>query len=155
MRSKSAIEVKISMGISRLTSLFISDIYPNDSHTLDGIVWEALGYISEINNDVSLEMPIDIFTSIADLERIQIALHTLPMFDTLPKIYLDAIWLEVQYENEETEIKINQEQSAVVLNALEESEIEEIPAEIILPPEPIPLIEEIKLELPLKLTERT
>ena len=124
-------------------------------YTLDGIVWESLGYISEINNDVSLEMPIDIFTSIADLERIQIALHTLPMFDTLPKIYLDAIWLEVQYENEETEIKINQEQSAVVLNALEESEIEEIPAEIILPPEPIPLIEEIKLELPLKLTERT
>ncbi|OIO31853.1 MAG: hypothetical protein COY99_01695 [Candidatus Yonathbacteria bacterium CG_4_10_14_0_8_um_filter_47_645] len=72
-------------------------------YTLDGEQWESLGYISEIRPDINFEMPMDIFSSIADLKRVQVALYTVPTFDDTRKIYLDAMWMEVEYENQSPE----------------------------------------------------
>src|SRR3989344_3950331 len=68
-------------------------------YTLDGNNWSTIGYVSDISNDVFFEMPMDIFTSIEDLARVQIAIQPLPTFDNMPAIYLDSVWLEVEYEN--------------------------------------------------------
>lgn len=78
-------------------------------YTLDGNEWKSLGYVSEINNDIQFELPIEEFETIADLERLQIAVRTLSTFDVTPKIYLDAMWLDVEYgeilsETEEEEL---------------------------------------------------
>jgi hypothetical protein len=68
-------------------------------YTLNGQDWHTLGFVSRIANDVQIEMPIDLFATVADLEKVQIALHTVERFDSVPKIYLDALWLEVTYDD--------------------------------------------------------
>lgn len=67
-------------------------------YTLDGSNWNSIGYVSNITNDVSFKMPMDIFTTTADLARVQIAIRTVPTFDSMPTIYLDSVWLEVEYQ---------------------------------------------------------
>ena len=68
-------------------------------YTLNGQDWNTLGFISRIANDVQIEMPIDLFATVEDLEKVQIALHTVERFDSVPKIYLDSLWLEVTYDD--------------------------------------------------------
>lgn len=79
------------------------EIVPSDAilevlYTLDGDNWKTIGYVSNITNDVSFKMPMDIFTTIADLERVQIGIRTLPTYDDVPTIYLDSVWLDVEYQ---------------------------------------------------------
>ena len=68
-------------------------------YTLNGQDWHTLGFISRIANDVQIEMPIDLFATVEDLHKVQIALHTVERFDSVPKIYLDSMWLEVTYDD--------------------------------------------------------
>lgn len=68
-------------------------------YTLNGQDWHTLGFISRIANDVQIDMPIDLFATVEDLNKVQIALHTVERFDSVPKIYLDALWLEVTYDD--------------------------------------------------------
>lgn len=68
-------------------------------YTLNGQDWHTLGFISRIANDVQVEMPIDLFATVEDLHKVQIALHTVERFDSVPKIYLDSLWLEVTYDD--------------------------------------------------------
>ena len=68
-------------------------------YTLNGQDWHTLGFVSRIANDVQIEMPIDLFATVEDLNKVQIALHTVERFDSVPKIYLDALWLEVTYDD--------------------------------------------------------
>lgn len=68
-------------------------------YTLDGQEWHTLGFVNRIANDVEIEMPIDLFATVEDLKKVQIALHTVERFDSVPKIYLDALWLEVTYDD--------------------------------------------------------
>lgn len=68
-------------------------------YTLDGQEWHTLGYVNRIANDVQIELPIDLFATVEDLKKVQIALHTVERFDTVPKIYLDSLWLEVAYDD--------------------------------------------------------
>jgi hypothetical protein len=68
-------------------------------YTLNGQDWHSLGYVTRIANDVEIEMPIDLFGTVEDLEKVQIALHTVERIDSVPKIYLDALWLEVAYND--------------------------------------------------------
>ena len=68
-------------------------------YTLDGEEWHLLGFVSRIANDVEIEMPIDLFSSVEDLEKVQISLHTVNHFDSVPKIYLDSLWMEVTYND--------------------------------------------------------
>jgi hypothetical protein len=69
-------------------------------YTLDGQEWYSLGYISRIANDIEIEIPVDLFATIEDLKKVQIALHTVERFDSVPEIFLDALWLEVSYVDE-------------------------------------------------------
>jgi len=76
-----------------------ADAYFEVLYTLDGEDWHTLGYVNRIANDVQIELPIDLFATVDDLKKVQIALHTVERFDTVPKIYLDALWLEVSYDD--------------------------------------------------------
>lgn len=109
-------------------------------YTLDGTEWKSLGYVSEINDDVSFEMPMEEFTTIADLERVQISLRTLSTFDIIPKIYLDAMWLEVLYdealpetnqENEDDSIPLEENNSSEEADSLGEELMKEIIGQVI------------------------
>ncbi|MCX6792636.1 MAG: autotransporter-associated beta strand repeat-containing protein [Candidatus Falkowbacteria bacterium] len=73
-------------------------------YTLDGTKWDTLGYASDINNSVSFEIPTGVLSGFADLEKIQVALQTLPTIDNAPKIYLDAMWLNVEYQPSSQEL---------------------------------------------------
>lgn len=105
------------------------DALPNTiievQYTLDGTEWKSLGYVSEINNDIQFELPIEEFENIADLERLQIALRTLSSFDVTPKIYLDSMWLEVEYDEVLTEENPVEEILGQVIGAEEEATTEE------------------------------
>ena len=68
-------------------------------YTLDGQEWHTLGFVNRIANDVQIELPIDLFATVEDLKKVQIALHTVERFDTVPKILLDSLWLEVAYDD--------------------------------------------------------
>ncbi len=67
-------------------------------YTVDGEHWESLGYVSRLGPDVSFEIPVSVVNSIATLSNVQIALHTLSSIDTVPMIYVDAMWLDIEYE---------------------------------------------------------
>lgn len=67
-------------------------------YTLDGNNWQTIGHVSHITNDLSFAMPMDIFATIEDLARVQIAIRTTPTFDSVPTIYLDSVWLDVEYQ---------------------------------------------------------
>ncbi len=69
-------------------------------YTLDGREWHSLGHVEKITSEVTFELPIEMFAEIEDLKKVQIAVHTLPTFDSVPKIYLDSLWLEVEYEKD-------------------------------------------------------
>jgi hypothetical protein len=67
-------------------------------YTLDGTQWRTLGYIDSISNDIEFELPTDIFTSVEDLQKVQIALHVLSTTGAREPIFLDSLWLEVRYD---------------------------------------------------------
>ncbi|MDP2856134.1 MAG: hypothetical protein Q8N90_03400, partial [bacterium] len=73
------------------------------SYTLDGSNWNQLAKIN-FDNWQNLEMEIPI-TSWDDLVNLQISIQTLPTVDSLPDIYLDGLWLEVEYGEKEKEIE--------------------------------------------------
>jgi hypothetical protein len=65
--------------------------------TMDNEEWYPLGYVSRINNDIQFELPLELFTTVEDFNKLQISLKTVERFDETPKIYLDSMWLEVAY----------------------------------------------------------
>ena len=66
-------------------------------YTLDGAVWETLGYVTTIDSDVRFEFPKEVFKTISDISRIQIALVPQLTVDEVLTVYLDAMWFEVGY----------------------------------------------------------
>ena len=68
-------------------------------YTVNGQNWKLLGFVQDIHNGVSFEMPTGVFTTVEDLEKVQIAIRTLPTYDDVDTIFLDSVWLEVEYEN--------------------------------------------------------
>lgn len=75
-------------------------------YTLNGQDWHTLGFVYRIANDVQIDIPVDLFATVEDLNKVQIALHTVERFDSVPKIYLDSLWLEVTYDDLNGEIVI-------------------------------------------------
>lgn len=66
-------------------------------YTLDGVLWQHIGFVSSIDNDVRFELPKEAMATLSDITNIQIALRPLARFDQVSTIYLDAMWLEVSY----------------------------------------------------------
>jgi len=80
-----------------------SALSPNDPlflvrFTADGKSWHDLGYVSEIRNDLSFELPREVLATVPDLRFLQIALVSMPRFENPPPLWLDAIWIEVAYD---------------------------------------------------------
>ena len=70
------------------------------TYTLDGVEWKRLGFVraNEFHNKY-FEIPIEEASDWKDISKIQISVQGVPTLDSLaPTIYLDAIWLEVEYE---------------------------------------------------------
>ncbi len=59
--------------------------------------WVVLGEIVSIHNDIRLPIPKEVVASINDFSDVKLRLSALPQFDTVPPVYLDAVWIEVDY----------------------------------------------------------
>ena len=73
-------------------------------YTFDDVEWRTLGYVSDIHNSVSFEIPMDATAALSDIDQVKIGLQTLPTIDSMPEIYLDSMWLEVEYQASDQEL---------------------------------------------------
>jgi hypothetical protein len=69
-------------------------------YSFDEITWKSLGYVEHDEFDSKkFEIPVDEITGWEDVSNIHIGVRSVPTFDAVgPIIYLDAVWLEVEYE---------------------------------------------------------
>lgn len=65
--------------------------------TIDNVQWHSLGYVSRINNDISFDIPVELFPTVEDFNKLQISLVSVERIDNTPTIYLDSMWVEVSY----------------------------------------------------------
>jgi len=66
-------------------------------YTLDGQNWNYLGSVNENNwQNLSFDIPVNNWV---DISKIQIKINSLP--DTDYYLYLESMWLEVEYENQQ------------------------------------------------------
>jgi len=80
------------------------------TYTLDGVEWKRLGFVraNEFQNKY-FEIPIEEASDWKDISKIQISVQGVPTLDSIaPTIYLDAIWLEVEYQKS-TEDKLGED----------------------------------------------
>ncbi len=76
-----------------------SDAFMQVEYTLDGTTWNTLGVVSRSEwRRASFEIPLQEWEN---LDKLQIALKTLPTFDAIPTVYLDAMKLDVEYTDME------------------------------------------------------
>lgn len=70
-------------------------------YTLDGIVWKSLGFVAgDAFSETYFEIPITEASEWEDVSNTQIGVQSVPVFDTVaPIIYLDALWIEAEYEH--------------------------------------------------------
>jgi hypothetical protein len=66
-------------------------------YTLDGVVWQVLGYVTTVDTDVRLEFPRNVLPTLEDISHVQLSITPLLQIDTMQPVYLDAMWLEVSY----------------------------------------------------------
>jgi len=79
----------------------VSDAFLEILYTLDSINWQSLGKVNNNNwRNLTLEVPI---SGWEDLEKIQISIQNLMVFDDQPTVYLDGLWLGVDYQEKEEE----------------------------------------------------
>ncbi|MEK7588313.1 MAG: hypothetical protein AAB438_00665, partial [Patescibacteria group bacterium] len=68
------------------------------SYTIDGSNWKVLGKVSETTwKDASFEISDSSITTWEDVSKLQISVKNLPTIDTQPIIYLDNIYIEIEY----------------------------------------------------------
>jgi len=92
--AQTEIITEIQTSTSRLKTLF--DIH----YTLDGQNWYYLGSINEYNwQNISFDIPVNNWL---DISKIQIKINSLP--DTDHFLYLESMWLEVEYISDVKEI---------------------------------------------------
>lgn len=65
--------------------------------TIDNVQWHSLGYVSRINNDISFDLPVELFPNVEDFNKLQISLESVERIDDTPIIYLDSLWVEMSY----------------------------------------------------------
>lgn len=105
-------------------------------YTLDGMQWKSLGFVAEdAFNTSSFEIPIEEVSDWEDISNIQVAVQSVPVVDVVaPSIYLDALWIEAEYDflsdqnsiEEIQEVLNTEDQEAYVFSedaASEESEV--------------------------------
>ncbi len=69
------------------------------SYTDNGKDWHELGVVNRNNlNNVSFEIPQNVVSQWSDVNKIQVSVESLPTVDSQPTVYLDSMWLEVEYD---------------------------------------------------------
>lgn len=70
-------------------------------YTLDGVEWKSLGFVEKDEfGSKHFEIPIEEASEWEDISKIQIGIQSVPVIDSIaPIIYLDSVWLEVEYQN--------------------------------------------------------
>lgn len=68
-------------------------------YTLDGTEWHSLGKVSKDDWTHEFKIPV---TEWDDISKLQVSIQSLPSVDVLPKVYLDGMWLEAEYEKIKT-----------------------------------------------------
>jgi hypothetical protein len=58
----------------------------------------VLGYVSTISSDIRFELPATLFATSTDIEKVHIALVPVVTFDHMVPVYIDHMWLEVEYK---------------------------------------------------------
>ncbi len=73
-------------------------------YTLDGVNWKSLGFVEKNQFKAQhFEIPIEEAKNWEDISRIQIGVRSVPILDGNPVIiYFDSVWIEVLYENVDT-----------------------------------------------------
>lgn len=92
-------------------------------YTLDGATWHTLGFVTDLSQDDTFEVPAAAFATHEDFARVQIALHSQTLLGERPTVLLDALWLEVTYDP--NRILNDDERNLEEEVLLEESEAEE------------------------------
>lgn len=70
------------------------------SYTINGTDWHPLGNVNWLNwREAEFTIPSYDFLAWEDLSRLQISLQTIPSLDIQPYIYLDAMYLSVEYQD--------------------------------------------------------
>jgi hypothetical protein len=74
-------------------------------YTLDSVEWKSLGLVAKDEfGSKYFEIPISEASKWEDISKIQIGIQSVPVIDSIaPIIYLDAVWLEVEYQRQEEE----------------------------------------------------
>jgi hypothetical protein len=74
-------------------------------YTLDGAQWTSLGFLAAHEfPGASFVIPIEDASAWEDISNIQVAIQSVPTTDAIsPDIYLDALWIDVGYENTNTD----------------------------------------------------
>jgi hypothetical protein len=95
-------DISTSTDITVAVPAMSSDAVPPEAqfmvqYTLDGVTWHVLGYVATVSNDVRFLLPKAVVSTIEDISLLQIAIVPLMQYDVVPVVYLDAIWLEVEY----------------------------------------------------------
>ena len=91
-----------SVSYTYLSPIFDQDKNKDDAlfevlFTINNSEWHSLGYVSRINNDISFDLPVDLFPAVEDFSKLQISLESVERLDDTPTIYLDSMWVEVSY----------------------------------------------------------
>ncbi|HEY4478104.1 MAG TPA: hypothetical protein VJB09_02415, partial [Candidatus Paceibacterota bacterium] len=82
----------------------VSDDFLEVSYTIDGLGWKSLGKVSKTSwQNTSFEITDPDIKTWEDLSKVQISIKNLPTIDTPPIVYLDSVYLEVEYDNVEPE----------------------------------------------------
>jgi len=70
-------------------------------YTLDGVLWKSLGFVDKYEfTYTQFEIPIEEASQWANISKIQIGIRSMSLLDSIdPAIYLDSVWLEVEYKN--------------------------------------------------------
>ena len=67
------------------------------SYTLDGVTWAPLSYVNRSNwQNAKFLIPL---TTWEDVSKMQISIKSIQSFDQMPVVYLDAMQIDVEYEN--------------------------------------------------------
>ncbi|MBP9760908.1 MAG: hypothetical protein KBD15_01545 [Candidatus Magasanikbacteria bacterium] len=150
VEESSPVENSTSEEISFLRETFFPTVHAENAtmafevlYTVDGQEWRSLGYTGEINNTVHFELPIELFGMVSDVEKVQIALHPIPSFDSAPTVYVDAMWLDIHYTLSETEENLLLEQP---LEEITEEELALVEEEFVEENQPDP--NSVPIELP-------
>lgn len=94
----------IAVATTATSTLLLKTDLPDDKilevlYTLDGTSWHSLGKVSKSDlGSAAFIIPIDAISDWEDLSKLQISVSSISTIDEAAIIYLDGLWLSVDYQ---------------------------------------------------------